>query len=325
MASKVSTSSGNTVVEVPGMDLDPEDCAGWLHVKIGRKSDEKEAKPNARAARRATATATKAARMPGILPKEDKKIIDSAAMINENILNVRNPQAKAAQRIGTSTTIIVAFEGPKVPNYVYYGGGLLRCTLYRKHYDVCRTCGKVGHRSDVCPTPDAKICLGCGTPASQGHQCTPKCKLCGGSHITGDRECRNKFKTPYVVRRRQWERKAEVLAGKQEKAGKETSPLTAENFPPLRASVRASSRASSRSRSRSRSAGGKVTWEANRQQAKKIAEQDAVIRRMAADMAAMREMIQQLQGREQKPAEERAETAEEPPIKRKSTEGSRTR
>ncbi|KAG0442498.1 hypothetical protein HPB47_015690 [Ixodes persulcatus] len=117
---------------------------------------------------------------------------DSAATINENVVNVRNPHAKAAQRIGTSTTIIVAFEGPKVPNY-----------------------------------PENK----------------------------------------------------EVKALK----------------------------------------------EANRQQAKKIAEQDAVIRRMAMDVVAMKEMIKQLQGREQKPAEESAQTAEEPLIKQKSTEGSRTR
>ncbi|KAG0431022.1 hypothetical protein HPB47_022180, partial [Ixodes persulcatus] len=246
---------------------------------------------------------------------------DSAATINENVVN-------AAQRIGTSTTIIVAFEGPKAPNYVYYGGRLLRYTLYRKHYVVCRTCGKVGHRSDNCHR--------CGAPASQGHHCTPKCKLCGGSHFTGDRECKNKFKTPYVVRRMQWERKAEVLAGKQEKAGRGIPSPTAENIPPLRMSVRASTRASSRSRSRSRSTGGKVTWaqvaepenkkvkalkEANRQQAKTIAEQDAVIRRIATDMAAMRKMIQQLKARYRNQAEEIAETAEEPPIKRKNTEG----
>ncbi|EEC15693.1 hypothetical protein IscW_ISCW013481, partial [Ixodes scapularis] len=294
MASKVSTSNGNTVLEVPGMDLDPEDYAGWLHVKIGRKSDETQAKHNARAARWTTATATKASRMEGI-PLED-----SAGTITENVVNVQNLQAKAVQRIGTSTTIIVAVEGPK---------------------DVCRTCGKVGHHSDVCPAPDAKNCLGYCAPASQGHQCTPKCKLSGGTHTTCDRECRNKFKTPYVVRRRQWERKTEVLAGKQEKAGKGIPPPIAENVPPLQESVRASTRASSRSRSRSRSTGGKVPWA----QGKKIAEQDAVIRRMATDMAAMREMIQQLQGREQKPAEESAETAIEPPIKRKSSEGSRTR
>ncbi|KAM7314765.1 glycoprotein antigen BM86 isoform X1 [Ixodes scapularis] len=75
MAAKVRTSSGNTVVEVPGMDLDPEDCAGWLHVKIGKKNVTLKAKSSARVARRETATATRAARMPGILPKEENKIV----------------------------------------------------------------------------------------------------------------------------------------------------------------------------------------------------------------------------------------------------------
>ncbi|KAG0434532.1 hypothetical protein HPB47_019031 [Ixodes persulcatus] len=75
MAAKVSTSSGNTVIEVPGMNLDPEDCAGWLHVNIGKKNKTLEAKPTAQAARRATATATRSARMPEILPKEENKII----------------------------------------------------------------------------------------------------------------------------------------------------------------------------------------------------------------------------------------------------------
>ncbi|KAG0434516.1 hypothetical protein HPB47_019046 [Ixodes persulcatus] len=281
MVANVSTSSGNTIVEVPGMEVEPEECAGWLHVKIGKQNEVQEAKANTRAVRRTMAASTRAARMPGILPKEENKIIvrprgglnlaktsaitvmtairtaasftraetmddtqcpnvqqnivvistpddlrarkyagvkeikiedrtyevsayaaaldgavkgvvrgipveDSAETITDNILNARNPKARAAQRIGSSTTIIVVFEGPKVPNYVYYGGGLLRCTLYRKHYEDCRCCGKVGHRVDVCPTPETKVCIGCGEKTDRDHQCTPKCKLCGGPHVSGD-------------------------------------------------------------------------------------------------------------------------------------------
>ncbi|KAG0433684.1 hypothetical protein HPB47_019721 [Ixodes persulcatus] len=143
---------------------------------------------------------------------------DSASTINENVLNLRNPLARASQCIGKSTTIIVAFEGPRVPHYVYYCGGLLRCTLYRKPFDVCRTCGKVGHRTDVCPTPESKTCLGCGKEASQDHQCNPKCKLCGTPHLTGDEDCKNKFKTPYIICRREWDR--EVLEGTPNKSGR---------------------------------------------------------------------------------------------------------
>lgn len=153
---------------------------------------------------------------------------DTPAEIDRSIVNPRNPLARAAQRIGNSTTVIVVFEGQKVLNYVRYGPVLTRCSLYRKHFDVCKQCGKVGHRRDVCPNPDAKVCFNCGTVnPTKNHEseCNPNCKLCGGKHPTGGRECKNKYKTPYVVTRRQWERK---MAGQQER-----QQLAPSEFPPL--------------------------------------------------------------------------------------------
>ncbi|KAG0439834.1 hypothetical protein HPB47_016513, partial [Ixodes persulcatus] len=96
------------------------------------------------------------------------------------------------------------------------------------HFDVCKTCGKLGHRLDVCLNPGNKSCFGCGMAnPEEGYElkCQPKCKLCGGPHPTGERGCKNKYKMPYIVKRRQWERKAEA-AEQQAVAG---------DFPPIRA------------------------------------------------------------------------------------------
>ncbi|CAN7945482.1 unnamed protein product, partial [Ixodes hexagonus] len=141
--------------------------------------------------------------------------------------------------------VIVLFAGQKVPNYVKYGSILVRCGLYRKHFDVCKQCGKVGHRRDVCPNPNTRVCFGCGIAnPSEGHEreCKPKCRLCGGQHPTGERECTNKYKMPYVVKKRQWERKMETTL-------QQPDP---ESFPPLRAPSVARPRGELRQRDSSR-------------------------------------------------------------------------
>ncbi|KAH8008598.1 hypothetical protein HPB51_000007 [Rhipicephalus microplus] len=46
-------------------------------------------------------------------------------------------------------------------------------------------------------------------------ECKPRCKLCGGSHPTGTGNCANKFKTQFLLRKRECERKTAT-----EKAGK---------------------------------------------------------------------------------------------------------
>ncbi|KAK8774895.1 hypothetical protein V5799_010572 [Amblyomma americanum] len=56
--------------------------------------------------------------------------------LSRKIVNPRNPLALAAKRIKESGTVIFAFEGYKVPNYVRYGNALVRCTFYRKQIDV---------------------------------------------------------------------------------------------------------------------------------------------------------------------------------------------
>ncbi|KAH7943558.1 hypothetical protein HPB52_009214 [Rhipicephalus sanguineus] len=171
----------------------------------------------------------------------------SLTVVKANIVHERNPLALAAKRIKTSGSVIVLFDGLKVPKFVRYGPTLVRCYLYRKQFDVCFTCGRVGHRSDVCPTPDSVQCRGCGALNPPGdHVCTPKCKFCGGNHPTGDKACRQRFQMPYVVRVRRRERGRSRSATR---APAETSHPT----PSLQQGPRGRSHSRSRARSRHRS------------------------------------------------------------------------
>lgn len=185
---------------------------------------------------------------------------DSPEEIRANIVNEFNPLAIDAHRIGKSTTIIVLFQGNRVPSTVKYGLVLTRCSLYRQHHEVCRTCGQVGHRRDVCPRPQTRVCFACGksNPSeTHGEECRPKCKLCGGPHPTGASRCKNRFKTPYLVKKRQWERKCATPAhGQTLQQGEQFGER---NFPPLFHQPRDSSRGgggrNQRHASRSASAG----------------------------------------------------------------------
>ncbi|XP_075553453.1 uncharacterized protein LOC142586077 [Dermacentor variabilis] len=163
----------------------------------------------------------------------------------ENIVKPCNPLVVEAHRIGNTATLIVLFAGQKVPNYVKYGSILVRCWLYRKYFDVCRQCGKVGHRRDVCPNPNTRVSFSCGiVNPSEDHkrECKRKSKFCEGKHPMGERECKNKYKMPYVVKKRQWERKMEAMQ-------QQPDP---ESFPPLRAPSAERPRGKSRQRDSSR-------------------------------------------------------------------------
>ncbi|KAH7973729.1 hypothetical protein HPB49_004533 [Dermacentor silvarum] len=99
---------------------------------------------------------------------------DNPATIDGKIVNQNNPLALAAKIITPTGTVIITFDGHRVPNFVRYGTLLMKCFLYRRQVDVCHACGRLGHRAAVCPTPSDVICRGCGlqNPDEQ-HHCTP--------------------------------------------------------------------------------------------------------------------------------------------------------
>ncbi|KAH8018469.1 hypothetical protein HPB51_007475 [Rhipicephalus microplus] len=126
--------------------------------------------------------------------------------ITRFLVNKHNPTVMAAHWLANSESVVILFEGNKVPCYVKYGGFVTKCTLYRQHREVCTTCGQIGHRKDVCPTPNARVCFACGrnNPGEDhAEYCKPRCKFCGGSHVTGAGSCKNKFKTPLQIKKRQ--------------------------------------------------------------------------------------------------------------------------
>lgn len=142
----------------------------------------------------------------GVVRGIDPELSDDR--LGELFVHARNPKVLGVRRIKKTPTVIVLFDGMKVPNYVMCGTNLIRCTLYRRQIDACRTCGKLGHRSDVCPTPTVITCPDCGVSSPpENHTCQPKCSICGGAHPTADRACQSRYQVPYIVRRRRRRRR----------------------------------------------------------------------------------------------------------------------
>ncbi|KAG0427807.1 hypothetical protein HPB47_025169 [Ixodes persulcatus] len=133
---------------------------------------------------------------------------DTPEDITRSLVYKKNPTILQARRLGKSSSAIILFEGGKVPFYIYYRGAEMRCYLHKKKLEICETCGKVGHKTDVCPKPETTYCKVCGMQQPpERHACEPKCALCGKGHPKGDKKCHQRFQTPNLPRRRQWEKK----------------------------------------------------------------------------------------------------------------------
>ncbi|KAH7982084.1 hypothetical protein HPB52_002879 [Rhipicephalus sanguineus] len=80
---------------------------------------------------------------------------------------------------------------------------------------------------DVCPEPQEKICRGCyAKNPHPNQQFKPKCRLCGGEHLMAHKSSRAKLMTPYIVKKRRWERKRAEAEAELEAAKKHGGEIT---------------------------------------------------------------------------------------------------
>ncbi|KAH9364873.1 hypothetical protein HPB48_021284 [Haemaphysalis longicornis] len=112
-------------------------------------------------------------------------------------LEVPGHEILYARMLGQTYTAVNTFAGKRLPFFVYYMNGEMRCTPYRPTRHVCRICLQERHRTDVCPTPDTAKCQTCGTASPDtAHPFAPKCVLCQGEDPTAARECPLRLKRP---------------------------------------------------------------------------------------------------------------------------------
>ncbi|KAH7953333.1 hypothetical protein HPB49_007217 [Dermacentor silvarum] len=118
------------------------------------------------------------------------------------LVSSRNPSLTYAKRLGRTTTVILLYEGN-------------------------RECGRLGHRPDVCPRPEIKLCQTCRSknPSSE-HECTPKCRICGEAHPTAERMCKAKYKLPHIVKQRRWRARSRAERERTLEEGKTTPQRT---------------------------------------------------------------------------------------------------
>lgn len=121
---------------------------------------------------------------------------DTPAQVFDSICSY-NPDLPIldAKRLNSSNMAQILFDGQKVPFWVRYRSTLYRCKPFRRKTEACYACWSTGHRQDVCPNAQAAPrCTRCGAAnPAESHQCTPRCIVCEGPHLTGSVDCPRRY------------------------------------------------------------------------------------------------------------------------------------
>ncbi|KAH7939358.1 hypothetical protein HPB52_011401 [Rhipicephalus sanguineus] len=186
----------------------------------------------------------------GVIQKID--ISESQTDLEKSILTDRNPSALGVKRIKNSETVVIVFDGYKVPNFVYFGTALVRCSLYH-HWGIGRMF--VRHRTKLCASNAGSAILvrTIRVPRNVDSVVVRTLRLTKVA-----KSCKQRFQLPFIVRRRRRERRAE-----SERRSQPSEPASADVGLTQHAEAQADdcdssqrprspSRSSARSRSRSR-------------------------------------------------------------------------
>ncbi|KAH8034814.1 hypothetical protein HPB51_003045 [Rhipicephalus microplus] len=192
-----------------------------LSASNAKLKEERRREQKAQYIAKVNANMAKSARMPTFAKKDEHRVVVrprgglvvsaiKMTTLRTAIITAANIKIEEAEddsfAPNAAQNIIVLSTPSEARSFRY---GLIRNITVEErtqHREVCTTCGKIGHRKDVCPTPNARVCFACGTNnpgEDHAEYCKPRCKFCGGSHVTGAGKCKNKFKTPLQIKQRQ--------------------------------------------------------------------------------------------------------------------------
>ncbi|KAH7953042.1 hypothetical protein HPB49_004005 [Dermacentor silvarum] len=101
-----------------------------------------------------------------------------------------------ARRLGQTKSVLIIFVNTtRVPESIDLFGGVVRCYYFKPKIEACFNCRIPGHRVDVCPQEKQELCYRCGQshPKKENPDCTRKCIVCKGDHVTGTRRCKFRY------------------------------------------------------------------------------------------------------------------------------------